>query len=229
MKNEMTAGRCFSEGWELIRDDYLTLVGISLCGLVLMYLLPVVLQGPVYCGMFILIFDRMRGGRVSFERFFDGFNFFLPSFLVTLLALIPGLILTVVIVALAIGAVASGVALESEGISGALLGSLGLLVAVLIVGLLVAISIQILISFALPLVIERRLGPVDACKTSARAVMDNLGLVVGLVVIQSLLTLAGALLCGIGVIFAFPIIFASSAVAYRHMFGLDSTRNGSLI
>lgn len=229
MKNEMTAGRCFSEGWELIRDDYLTLVGISLCGLVLMYLLPVVLQGPVYCGMFILIFDRMRGGRVSFERFFDGFNFFLPSFLVTLLALIPGLILTVVIVALAIGAVASGVALESEGISGALLGSLGLLVAVLIVGLLVAISIQILISFALPLVIERRLGPVDACKTSSRAVMENLGLVVGLVVIQSLLTLAGALLCGIGVIFAFPIIFASSAVAYRHMFGLDSTRNGSLI
>lgn len=229
MQNEMTAGRCISEGWELIREDYLALVGISLCGLVLMYLLPVVLQGPVYCGMFILIFDRMRGGRVSFERFFDGFNFFLPSFLVTLLALIPGLILTVVIVALAIGAVVSGAALESEGISGALLGSLGLLIAVLIVGLLVAISIQILISFALPLVIERRLGPVDACKTSASAVMDNLGLVVGLVVIQSLLTVAGALLCGIGVIFAFPIIFASSAVAYRHMFGLDSTRNGSLI
>lgn len=229
MQNEMTAGRCISEGWELIREDYLALVGISLCGLVLMYLLPVVLQGPVYCGMFILIFDLMRGGRVSFERFFDGFNFFLPSFLVTLLALIPGLILTVVIVALAIGAVASGAALESEGFSGALLGSLGLLIAVLIVGLLVAISIQILISFTLPLVIERRLGPVDACKTSASAVIDNLGLVVGLVVIQSLLTVAGALLCGIGVIFAFPVIFASSAVAYRHMFGLDSTSNGPLI
>lgn len=229
MVNEMTASRCFSEGWNLIKDEYLPMVGISLCGLVLMYLLPVLLQGPVYCGMFVILFDRMRGRQFSFERFFDGFNFFLPSLLVTIITLIPGLILTIVVVILVFVMAASGAALEGDNLYGAIMGSIGLLAIVLIVGVVAVISFQILLSFALPLVVEERLGPVDACRKSARAVGDNLGFVVGLVVIQSLLLLGGALLCGIGVLFAFPIVFASSAVAYRHIFGFDSTRNHPLI
>lgn len=225
----MTVGQCFSEGWNLIEEDYLTLVGISLCGIILMYLLPLLLQGPVYCGMFLVLFDRMKGGRIKFERFFDGFNFFLPSLFVILLTFIPGIIVTVVVVVLAIGILASGAVLEDGGASGALLGSIGLLALILIIGLVVAISIQILLSFALPLVVDRRLGPIDACKSSMRTVRDNLGFVVGLVVLQSLLLFAGALLCGVGAVFAFPLVFASSAIAYRYMFGLDSTMNGSLI
>jgi hypothetical protein len=229
MKNNVTATGCLSEGWNLVKDDYLIYLGASLFGLFLLYLLPLILQGPVYCGMFILVFQKMRAKPLSFDSFFDGFNHFLQSLLVTLVTVIPGLVLTVIVVVVAIVIVVSGATLEDGGFEGALVGSLGLLAMVFVVGIVVAISFQILMTFALPLVVEEGLGAIDACKRSASAVMDNLGLVVGLVALQSLLMVVGALACLIGVVFVFPIIVASTAVAYREIFGLNSTREGAII
>jgi hypothetical protein len=228
MQNQIGATECFKEGWELIKDEYPLMLGVSLFSLFLMYVLPVILQGPVYCGMYILLFERMRGRRISFDRFFDGFNVFLPSFLVTIITLIPGLLLVIIGAVIAIILVATGVALEDEGIRGATFGSLGLLVILAVIGSLIAISFQILMLFALPLVAEARLGAIDACKKSARAVLDNLGFVVTLVVLQSLLALAGILACFIGLVLVFPLMFASTAVAYRHIFGLHSTPDGAM-
>jgi len=229
MKNDVTATECIREGWNIIKDDYLLFLGASIFGLFLLYLLPLLLQGPVYCGMFMLVFRKMRGKSLSFDSFFDGFNHFLQSLFVTLITVIPALVLTVPVVVIAIVIVVSGATLEDGGFEGALVGSLGLLALFLAAGVLAAISFQILMTFALPLVVEEGLSAIDACKRSARAVMDNLGLVVGLVALQSLLMIGGTLACLIGVVFVLPIIFASTAVAYRQIFGVNSTREGAII
>jgi hypothetical protein len=217
------------EGWSLIKDDYLVMLGASALGMLLLYILPIIFQGPVYCGLFILMFDRMKGRAVSFERFFDGFNYFLTALLVTLITVIPGLILMFFVVLAAIVLIASGVAVDEQGIYGALAGSIGVAAIVVLAGLVISLSFQIMMAFAIPLVVEENLGAVEACKKSARAVINHLGLVVGLVAFQSLLAIAGTLACLIGIFFVIPLIFASSAVAYRHIFGLNSTHNGAII
>jgi len=229
MRNEISATDCMREGWSLIKDDYLVMLGASTLGMLLLYILPIIFQGPVYCGLFILMFDRMRGRAVSFERFFDGFNHFLTALLVTLITVIPGFILLFLVLSAAIVLIVSGVAFDEQGVSGALAGSIGLAVIITLAGLLISISFQIMMAFAIPLVVEEKLGAVEACKKSARAVINHLGLVGGLVAFQSLLAIAGTLACFIGIIFVIPLIFASSAVAYRHIFGLHSTHHGAII
>jgi uncharacterized membrane protein len=109
-------------------------------------------------------------------------------------------------------------------LGGAQAGEAGLVGAFLVVGiidLLVLIALvcfHTLLTFALPLIVDRNLGAVDAMKTSARAVWANVGGIAGLIVVNIGLGLVGYIALCIGIYFVIPIIIAGNVVAYRRVF-----------
>lgn len=83
----------------------------------------------------------------------------------------------------------------------------------------------VLLQFPYLLVIDRKLDFWQAIKESVNVSQRHFGALLGLFLIQIGLLLGGALLCGVGLLVALPIIYASSAAAYVELFGLrEDTR-----
>jgi uncharacterized membrane protein len=95
-----------------------------------------------------------------------------------------------------------------------------ILVVVVVGSLLFAIAWYISFMFALPLIAEHDIGPMEAIKLSFKAGWANPGGLVLLLILNGLLGLLGVLMLCIGVFFVLPIIFAASAFAYRQVFPL---------
>jgi len=115
---------------------------------------------------------------------------------------------------------------------GAQAGEAGMIGALVVIGiidlvvLLVMVCFHTLLTFSFPLLVDRNLGAIDAMKTSARAVWQNLGGVVGLVVVNMGLMFLGYLALCIGLYFVIPIMIAGNVVAYRRVFpSLEGTPN----
>jgi uncharacterized membrane protein len=72
--------------------------------------------------------------------------------------------------------------------------------------------------FAYQLIVDRGLSGWDACKTSARAALGNIGGVLGLMLVNALLGVVGIALCYVGAFFVLPISLAAFDVAYRRVF-----------
>lgn len=82
----------------------------------------------------------------------------------------------------------------------------------------VSLVVGLLFLFVYQLIVDRKLSGWDACKTSAKAVMGNIGGALGLLVINMLLGVVGAMLCYVGLFLVLPISFAAFDVAYRRVF-----------
>ena len=91
-------------------------------------------------------------------------------------------------------------------------------IAVDLVVIVIMVCFHTLLMFAFPLIVDRNLGAIEAMKTSAAAVWQNLAGVAGLYGVGFVLSLAGALACGIGTYFVIPIILAGNLVAFRKIF-----------
>lgn len=211
---------CFRAGWDLIKDQYLLFVGITFVGILLGSLVPLyLLFGAMMCGIHLCLLRRMRGETVGFDMLFKGFDYFVPSLVATLVQVVPvvlvvivgyiGMIVTVVATA---GAAASGAPPEIGAVFFVLM-----MVFVSVVLILTLVTTMFFI-FSYPLVVDRGLSGVDACKTSAKAVMANFGGVLGLLILGALLSFAGLLLCYVGMFLTLPIVFAAVDVAYRQVF-----------
>jgi uncharacterized membrane protein len=92
------------------------------------------------------------------------------------------------------------------------------LVGVGLVFVLLFVVLGVLLLFAYPLIVDQRLSGWDACVTSARAVLGNAGGILVLLLLNLALSLAGLLLCYVGIIPVLPIGFAATAAAYRRIF-----------
>jgi uncharacterized membrane protein len=79
-------------------------------------------------------------------------------------------------------------------------------------------------TFAYPLIVDRRLSGVNAVKLSIKAAMANFWRLLGLLLINGVLSFVGILLCYVGVFFVFPITFAAIAIAYEQVFGLGEVQ-----
>ena len=83
-----------------------------------------------------------------------------------------------------------------------------------------------LLMFSFPLIVDRNLSAVKAMTTSARAVLRNLGGVVGLILVNFGLVLVGELAFCVGVYFVIPILIAGNVVAYRKVFPSTASYQG---
>jgi len=82
-----------------------------------------------------------------------------------------------------------------------------------------ALAVALYAQFTLLFVLDKRLGPVAALRSSAMLVQRNLGACAALAVVALLACLVGVLLCGVGVVLAAPLVVVAQTHLYRTLLG----------
>jgi len=215
---------CFKLGWSLIRDQYWIMVGVTLIGMLIGSLVPMgIVLGPMMCGIYLCMFSKMRGEKVSFDLLFKGFDFFAESLIATLIMIVPIILCLVPLYVVMILAMTMGAAGKCPADPSRVLSALiPILVVVMIFFFLFALAIGVFFIFAYPLIADRKISGISAIKTSARAAWANLGGLTALLLLNMALGLIGMCCCYIGAIFIMPVGFAALAFAYRQVFGTES-------
>lgn len=103
------------------------------------------------------------------------------------------------------------------------------IVAALITGVAIAIGsffcflpgivIAFYTQFTLWFVVERKMSPIDAIGASASLVNKNVGSLIGFYLASLVAFFVGALLCGVGLLVAFPVVVLAQAFTYRSLKG----------
>lgn len=225
-KVEIDPVGCYRQALELVQGQYWLLAGVSALAMLIGGAVPIALIGPMMCGAYLCFLDRHRGAEVDFERLFDGFDHFVPSLIATLI--MTGISLVVLIPALMLmfaGLTASLIFFQARGPEAAApaivpIGTTFLLFLGLF-ALLLAVSLLFL--FAFPLIVDRKLSGPDALLLSARAVVRNFWGLLGLMLINVVLGIAGVLACYVGTFFVLPISFGAMTIAYRKLFPETAT------
>lgn len=86
-------------------------------------------------------------------------------------------------------------------------------------GGLVSLVVNFFLFFTLYFVIDKKLAPIDAFKASLQLVQTNLASTVLFYVVVAAITLAGLLVCGLGLFVAVPVTLLASAFFYRRLLG----------
>jgi hypothetical protein len=214
---------CLRAGWDLVKGNYWLFLGLTVVGTLLAGLAPFgILAGPMMCGIYYALLRRQRGAPIKFEMLFKGFDYFVQSLIATLLmmiplmvVLIPGYIVVFSIFFATMPMTPPPGGGPPPGPPTAFFVAYGVFMLVLV---LVSAVVSVAFFFVYPLIVDRKLTGVAAIKTSLRAVGGNLGGVVGLVLLNFLLTFVGLLACYVGAFFVMPVHFAAIAVAYRQVF-----------
>jgi len=205
---------CLKEGWELIKQDYWIFFAVTLVGMLIGGITMYILVGAMVCGIFYCYLQKYDGKPVSFDDLWKGFQWWLPGLIATLVMVVPMFVVLGFIYAPFIAAAVMGSKLSESELIGLLLGAL----AVDFVFVVIMVCFHTLLMFTFPLIVDRNLGAVEAMKTSAKGVWRNLGGIAGFYGAAFVLSLAGALACGVGTYFVIPIIMAGTVVAYRKIF-----------
>jgi uncharacterized membrane protein len=206
---------CVKEGWQLIKSDYWLLFAIVLVGALIGGATMYVLFGAMICGIYLCYLKVIDGEQpLQFDLLFKGFGFFFPGLIVMLVIVVPMIAVYVIIYLPFIAAAVLGEQMTEEQIVTMLIGA-GLIDLIFVI---VMVCFHTLLMFSFPLIVDRNLGAFDAMKTSARAVWKNMSGVVGLILVNMGLSIAGQLALCIGIYFVIPVMMAANVVAYRKVF-----------
>lgn len=210
---------CLAESWELMAGQYWLYLGICLVGLLIQALVPFnLLTGPMVCGIFLAWFTLAEGKPIQFELLFRGFDVFGPSLVASLIFLAVTLVVLLPCYVLLFIGMFAGAAAGQDNPE---IAGWAVLMAVLVFLLVVLTLMTVLMTFFIwvyPLIVDRRLGAIDALKTSARAAWANIWGVLGLLGVISVVTTIAGLLCFVPVFFVTPWCFGAVGVAYRRVF-----------
>ena len=206
----------YKESWELMKGEFWMIFGIVLVGIIVGGLIPVIIMGPMMCGVFMCLLDKIDGKPASFDKLFKGFDYFLPGLIVSLIVMLPVFIF---IFAVYIPMIAISIAGPRLGQDQVMPYIFGILAVELIVGIVMTV-IHSLLLFAFPLIVDKKLSGLQAVKASIRAVWANKGGVGGLFGVGILVAIVGYALFCIGIYLAIPVIMVATTVAYRKVFPL---------
>ena len=219
---------CLTSGFEMIKGQYWLILGITAVGVLIAGLVPLgILMGPMMCGIYLVLLERIQGRTVKFELLFKGFNYFVESliatvilFAVTIIFLVP-LFGSAVLVCLAVFPKHGGRINESPAgvIAWVAIIGFGVLICIAI-----AMAIGVLFTFTYPLIVDRRMPGWEAVKLSIKAALANFWSLLGLAILNALLGIVGVIACYFGSFLVLPITFASHAMAYRQVFGIAGSQ-----
>jgi hypothetical protein len=172
---------------------------------------------PLYVGFNIVAFKQMSGQKTEFGNFFHGYRYW-TSLIAS--ALVQGVIVfiiffVVVIVAVFIREFARNTFLHDIATLFVLLMLLLFLVSL--------IYITVIYIFSQMLIIDRRLGFWQAMEMSRKVVKKQWFSVFGLLLIIGLLSMLGVLALFVGLLVTVPVSQLTLAVAYKEIFGLQSS------
>ena len=75
-----------------------------------------------------------------------------------------------------------------------------------------------LFMFTIPLVVDRKLGAIDAITTSLNTLKPQMWMALVFVIVMAIVACAGMLLCGVGVLITGPLAILSMAILYRDFY-----------
>jgi hypothetical protein len=204
----------YKEAWEIMKNEYWLLLGIVLVGILIGSAVPVIIMGAMMCGIYMCLLNKVDGRPFSFEMLFKGFDYFGQSLLLMLIITVPTVIIMIASYLLMVFAIIGGAQLGGGGVV-----IFGIIAALIVLVMVVAmVCIHVLVTFALPLLVDKNMTAWPAITLSARAVRANLSGVVGLMLVGMGVALVGYMALCIGVYFVIPVIFMANAVAYRKVF-----------
>jgi hypothetical protein len=218
----LDVGNCFSIAWDLYKNAFWPTVGVTVVVFLVMMAggaMPVigscvslVITGPLMGGLYLYFLKRIRGQQATIG---DGFGGFTTCFLQLMLASVVTSILAYLPLApFGIYFFARNMDADVQGFE---FGPVD--VIFLILGIVVSLFLVVAWIFVLPLVIDKQLNFWPAMGTSWRAVVKRLGPVILLMLATMGVALLGLLACGVGLIFAGPLVIGAYAVAYEFLFG----------
>jgi len=228
-RSAIDASGAFTSAWEQVKSNYGTYLGVSLLTILMLTCLSCLgffLLGPLMGGVFYVAMRGHSGQPVAFGMMFEGFKKFLPLMVVGLVQSIPAIILNVVVLGVQFGQVAlifnDPEAMRQVQRTGQLPGSDGttmLILAAYAIFFVSAIVVWFLTFYAIPLVMDRDLGAIEALTTSAKAAFSNMGGMLTVMFFAWLVGMIGMLILCIGLYFiSLPVIFVASAIVYRQVF-----------
>lgn len=233
-RSSISPGDCISNGWTLISQNFGIFFGMSTLAFFIVFFIScipflgvfinAVLTGPIYVGIYYTLLKRMRGEQIDFGMLFFGFQRFLPAMVVSLFVTLPYIILQFAQLFVNVANVAAGLSNEGgrndslSAIQGILAGMSVALFFLIFFVIIVALVVNILMFFALPLIADRDIGPGEVIKLSAKAAAGNLGGIILLLILEFFVLIAGVLALCIGILFVLPIVYAANAFAFRQVF-----------
>jgi uncharacterized membrane protein len=204
----------YKEAWAIMKDQFWLIFAITLVGMLIGSFVPIVLVGPMMCGIYMCLLDKIDGRPLVFDRLLKGFDHFLSGLIVALVIMVP---MVVFIVAIYIPMIAMAFAGNAVSEDMLLPVIIGIIIMELVVGIVMMI-LHSLIVFSFLLIVDRGLNGFEAVKLSARAVWANRGGVAGLFGVGILVAMVGYLALCVGVYLALPVLLMAMAVAYRKVF-----------
>lgn len=204
----------YTRAWELVKVRWFEAIVVVLLSQ-LLAVIPIVLNAPLMAGVVLVGLRMLRGESWGIETLFDGFKHFTPAFIAMLLFMI-GLLAVVAVLG---GGLAGGAVFLQRSFGDAavaLVGVIGLPLA-LLAGL-VGMGFQ---AFALPLIVDRGMQPVEALQTGVSAALSNIGPLLLFVLLSMLVSIAGLMACGVGIFVAMPVSQIAMVVLYEQVFGLS--------
>lgn len=213
---------CIKAGWNLIRNQYWLFVGITVVGILVGSVVPFgILLGQMMCGIYLALFKTRRGQQIEFGELFKGFDYFGDSVIATLLHLVPIMVVFVPSYIVFYIGIFFLMPRNGEADPAAMLSFFGLFAVFWIVMLVLIILVSVGFTFAYPLIVDRRLSGLNAVKLSIKAGMANFWQLLGMLLLNGLLSFVGVLFCYVGAFLVLPIGFAAIATAYEQVFGLE--------
>lgn len=202
-----------SQAWEIFAERPADYIGGSIAVAVLGSLSFVVCFPPVHAGFYAMALRRFRGEAPHPHSVMEGFSHFASVLglyvLVILIALPFGLVLLV-------GAAGVIIALPDDAEFYVVLPTVTLLVW-LIVSLAIALP-GAAAFFSVPLIIDRKLGAIEALKQSWAVTQRNYLSYLGMTVVLLLVSGLGLFICWIGVLLTMPLLPLAQVCAYCHHF-----------
>lgn len=184
-----------SGGFELYKQHIAVLILPALLVVVVSMATFGILAGPMLAG-FTMIVLRLKDGtepKPGPADVFNGFSFFLPSFLFMLVYMIASVLVPVV------------------------LGVIPLIGGVL--GLFATFAISAFVLFTMFLIVDQKLAFWPAVMASVDKVKLDFWPFLGFTVIISVISSLGMIACFIGVFVTMPFYYCASVLAYRDVFG----------
>ncbi len=212
---------CIREGWALIKEDYWLFFGITIVGLLLGGVIPIILMGPMMVGVFLCFQEKQRHRPVEFGLLFKGFDHFVAGLIATVIKMIPIFILLIPYYIFLFGMMAVSMPRHETSPDEArafVMSMFAFEIIFFLAVMLVSILIEIFFMLAYPLIADKKMSGLEAVKLSFRAGKANFGGILGLLLLNALFGIVGVLCCIIGVYFYLPVAYAAQAVAYRRIF-----------
>ena len=222
-RNAVSPVECLKGGWNLIKNQYWLILGMTIVGWLIASAVPLgILMGPMMCGLFLTFFKMRRGEPIEFGTLFKGFEYLGQSILATLIHVVPIMCLVVgSYVLFYVFFLVAMIAQTDREPSGAAFLAIFVVYAIFwlaVIAIIMFLSIGFM--FVYPLIVDRGLQGFDAVKMSFRGAFANFWGLLGMVFLNFLMSLAGLLMCFVGVYFVLPITYSAMAIAYEQVFGL---------